>query len=145
MLGSFKDRILGKRKQDFDYSDVRSHVLGERSFPEPATVGEKFGIEKPPDFPEPVQRNRFAQDPYGPAPYDQPPAQQFQQAPRFGSRPDPRMDFGMSSEEPQARSNYDILDRLNLIESQLAAIRSQTETINERLKNIDARLAGRRY
>jgi chaperonin cofactor prefoldin len=38
------------------------------------------------------------------------------------------------------------MDRLNLIESQLAAIRSMTETINERLKNMESRLGlQRRY
>ncbi len=42
--------------------------------------------------------------------------------------------------------DYDVMQRLDMIESQLQAIRSQTETINERLKNMEFRLTGgRRY
>ncbi len=42
--------------------------------------------------------------------------------------------------------DYDVLQRLDVIESQLQAIRSQTETINERLKNLEFKLTGgRRY
>jgi chaperonin cofactor prefoldin len=38
------------------------------------------------------------------------------------------------------------MDRLNLIESQIAAVRSMTETINERLKNMESKLVmQRRY
>ena len=42
--------------------------------------------------------------------------------------------------------DYDLMQRLDVIESQLQAIRSQTETINERLKNMEFRITGgRRY
>ena len=42
--------------------------------------------------------------------------------------------------------DYDVMQRLDVIESQLQAIRSQTETINERLKNLEFKLTGgRRY
>ena len=41
--------------------------------------------------------------------------------------------------------DYDVMQRLDVIESQLQAIRSQTETINERLKNMEFRMGGRRY
>ena len=55
--------------------------------------------------------------------------------------------FGSKQYENKDESsrNYDILDRLNIIEAQLSAIRSQTETINERLKNMEMKLGPRRY
>jgi hypothetical protein len=145
---SIKDVVFGKKKHSADYSDIRSHVINKPFLePQQQTIKEKFGLEK--DFPR---------DPYAPEPFAQPPQpfntpntpfeqQQFDQQPfnqrSFGERPDPRMDFGVEREQP--RKDYDILDRLNIIESQLQAIRSQTETINERLKNLDARLGMRRY
>ncbi len=137
ILGSLKDRVFGRRKRDIDYGDIRSQVVGERFQQEPPTVRERFGLERANEFP----KDPYAPEPFAQAPQPEPffPAQQ--QA--FGSRPEPR-DFGFEQPQP-ARNDYDILDRLNLIESQLSAIRSQTETINERLKNIDARLTGRRY
>ena len=42
------------------------------------------------------------------------------------------------------RNENEILDRLSFIENQLTAIRSQVETINERIKNIQNELS-RRY
>src|SRR3989338_7580652 len=102
MLGSFKDRIIGRKRQDLDYNDVRSHVIGDR-FSEPLreqTVGEKFGISAP-EFP----REPYAQEP-------------FQQ--QFPPRPEPR-DTGMwregSFEQPrmEQRKDYDMMDRLSLI------------------------------
>lgn len=47
-------------------------------------------------------------------------------------------------EKPEEKGNYEILDRLRFIENQLSAIKSQTETINERLKNLETRI-GKRY
>ncbi|MBI4170561.1 MAG: hypothetical protein HY514_02620 [Candidatus Aenigmarchaeota archaeon] len=137
MLEGLKEKVFGRKKHDIDYSDVRSHVVGERAF-EPQTIGEKFGFEKP-DFPQdPYVPESFQPQPFTPQQFSSPPQH------KFGSRPDPRMDFGMEEQQPRAR-DYDILDRLNLIESQLSAIRSQTETINERLKNMETRLSGRRF
>jgi hypothetical protein len=145
---SIKDAVFGKKKHDADYGDIRSHVINKPFLePQSQTVKEKFGFERQ-DFP----RDPYAPEPFTPPPQafsPQPPGrmeeQGFEQYPvskPLGSRPDPRMDFGAEREQ---RKDYDILDRLNIIESQLQAIRSQTETINERLKNIDARLGVRRY
>ena len=141
IIGSLKDKVFGKRKHEAAYSDVRAQVIGDRfQQPEPPTIGEKFGFDR---------GNEFPRDPYAPEPYSQSPQQEpffpRQQA-AFGQRPEPR-DFSFEQPQPrmEPKQDYDILDRLNLIESQLAAIRSQTETINERLKNMETRMTGRRY
>ena len=119
MFGWITGKI--KRRQD-DFDDIRSEVLGARSF-------------------EPMQ------------PFQQPP-QPFQQPQRGYDEFTPRTrevfepietpSFGPASfersPEPQPSRNYEIMDRLNMIESQLAAVRSMTETINERLKNMESRL-----
>jgi len=140
-----KGKILGRRHSDLDYGDVRSHVIGQKPFPEPpaqpATVGDRFGYPNPaPDqprrlnpaneFPEPFEQKQYPEAPFRPEHEDYPS--------RFASK---RMDFGAGAE---GSKNYEVMDRLTVIESQLQAIRSQTETINERLKNLEARLLGQR-
>ena len=119
ILGSIKDRLL--RRGGDDFSDIRSHVLGE---PMPEAEMPATRYEAP--FREP------AVEP-GLEPFD-------------ASLPE-RKPIGLepSYEAPDQGRDYDILDRLNMIEAQLSAIRSQTETINERLKNLEVRLTGRRY
>jgi hypothetical protein len=88
-----------------------------------------------PEFPEPLPR----QDRYS--------------SPGLEPRFEPRFGEPVSMESPVEKEpismertddKYEIMDRLNIIEAQLTAIRSQTETINERLKNMEMRI-GRRY
>lgn len=111
--------------EDLGFDDVKSGVLG-KDYYEPEPVPEK-------EFAEP----RGMGEPFEP---DQ----------RFGS-PRPSEKFGEPlsidqpmTAEPRTGRDYDILERLNLIESNLLAIRNQTETINERLKNLEMKLT-RRY
>ena len=120
MMDWLKNKVH-KRNYD-DVSDIRSNVLGndflrspEPDFPRPQA-----------DFPRPgINERQFNEPSFG----------QFQEPPGFSS---------IDVRSPDREKDYDILDRLNLIESQLSAIRSQTETINERLKNMERQL-GRRY
>lgn len=122
--------LKNRRKRDYDdLEDIRSTVTGrdllpEQDFPQPRRAAE------PPPFEDPVSRH-----------FGEPFEPRFEQPPGF-STVDTRFPEQQISERGQR--DYDILDRLNLIESQLAAIRSQTETINERLKNLERSL-GRRY
>lgn len=107
-----------------DLEDIRSNVVGRDLLapPEPDFPPRRF--EKPvevPTFDEPIRR------------FDEPPG--------FNT-----VDTRFPEQRDERGSNrYEVIDRLNLIESQLAAIRSMTETINERLKNLETRLTGRRY
>jgi hypothetical protein len=114
-----------KRRKDSDFEDIRSGVLGPQIEPD---FPPRNNFQAP-EF-EDVTRPR----PVGPAPFDSRP--KFDEPPGFNT---------IDTRGPQqSERNYDIIDRLSLIESQLAAIRSQTETINERLKNME-RLLPRRY
>ncbi|MCX6815787.1 MAG: hypothetical protein NT120_02965 [Candidatus Aenigmarchaeota archaeon] len=123
-----------KRKKDDDFDDIRSHVLNEPSEPrpeqfQPQTNDQRFDDEMTP-------RTRSAFEPFSPSMENMP------------------SDFGNDlNREPmrdtnriEPSKNYEIIDRLNLIESQLSAVRSMTETINERLKNMESKLGlQRRY
>ncbi len=123
MLGFLKRH----KKDDLDdLEDIRSNVLGNDFLrPQPPE----------PDFPPPQRRiaDRF------PGIEEQ----RFEEPPGF-STVDTRFPERSPGFPQDRQGSYDIMDRLNLIESQLAAIRSQTETINERLKNLETKLT-RRY
>jgi hypothetical protein len=128
--------ILGRKKHDYDYSDIKGHVLGKPFSPEPQTIGEKFGLDKMQEFPAaPYEPNKQIR---GPAPVVSRENYSFDEPSRIESGHD-------FDRQPAQRRDMDIIDRMSIIESQLQAIRSQTETINERLKNIDAKLGARRY
>lgn len=128
LFSRLKDKIT-HRKSDEDVYDFRSHVLGEPNpldeprMPEPIEplpARSSFDREET-DFSEPIiQRNKLKDLTIEPG-------------------------FGKSYEKDELSRNYDIMDRLNIIEAQLSAIRSQTETINERLKNMEMKLGPRRY
>lgn len=130
LFGRLKDRLTHKR--DEDIYDFRSHVLGEAPLaapeepeaPEPLEpLPARSSFDREPDFSEPViPRSRLKDLTVEPG-FERPPE-------RFA--------------EDKVGRDYDILDRLNIIEAQLSAIRSQTETINERLKNMEMRLGTRR-
>ena len=125
ILGSLKDRILHKKQEDF--YDFRSQITGKKSpFDEPnepeplEPLPTRSSFQEEPDFSEPViQRSKLKDLTVEPPPQ------------RFGF-------------ERETSRDYDILDKLSMIEAQLSAIRSQTETINERLKNLELRIGSRR-
>lgn len=118
--------FLKKKKGSEDFESVRSHILGE-------PINEPVSEPMPEEYP-PVER--APPSGYG----------------RFGTpNPPPLREdieafepFAPRQEEPKAGNAYDISQRLDIIESQLSAIRSQTETINERLKNMEMKIS-RRY
>lgn len=125
MMGWLKNRV---HRQNDDLEDIRSNVLGN-----------DFTRNPEPDFPRtdfprspPLERGRIEAPTFDePFRRDEPPG--------FSS-----IDTRFPEATDRRSDNYDIIDRLNLIESQLSAIRSQTETINERLKNLETKLT-RRY
>ncbi len=130
LFSKLKDKIT-HRKNDDDIYDFRSHVLNqpnlleEPKMPEPLEplpARSSFDREET-DFSEPIiQRNKL---------------KDLTIEPGFGKPYD-------NKDESLSR-NYDIMDRLSIIEAQLSAIRSQTETINERLKNMEMKLGPRRF
>lgn len=126
MLGWIKNKM---HKKDYDdMEDIRSNIIGSdfRGLPPPP---EPDFPRQPATFEEPINR-RF--DERGADRFNE----RFEEPPGFSS---------IDTRFPEKkRDDYEIIDRLNLIESQLAAIRSQAETINERLKNMERQL-GRRY
>ena len=124
-LDAIKDRLIGRK--DDDLEDIRSYVTDDK-------------------YEQDFQSNL--------APQDTPPQKSWEKSPdpnqdftqpqdqlAFSQPPESRRDLSVGS---QNQGDYDIIDKLNMIESQLAAIRSQTETINERLKNMEMK-AGRRF
>ena len=135
------------RKEDAGFMDVRSQVLGENpplreSFP---TSPEEQRVSA--RYPEPEQRlpseQRFASDQRF-----SPPEDPFERrADAYGDLGPPSGNFTdkfINPEPAPQEGNYEILDKLKIIEAQLHAIRAQTETINERLKNLEMRMP-RRY
>ncbi|MEM7819886.1 MAG: hypothetical protein QXD48_03600 [Candidatus Aenigmatarchaeota archaeon] len=124
MFGWLKNKILRRHEEDLDYSDIRSGVLGRSDFDIREPVPESEFLRTP----RPLEQ-RFAEPIALSAPYAEPIA----------------IENGPPTLGVERNKDFDILDKLSLIESQLAAIRSQTETINERLKNLEVRLGYRRY
>lgn len=135
--------FLKKKHQSEDFQTVRSHILGDS--PETA-------VPQPP--PELSRADPISQPPpelprADPMTMEKPPSPGYG---RFGTpKPPPLREdietfepFAPPQEEPKMGNTYDISQRLEVIESQLGAIRSQTETINERLKNLEMKLS-RRY
>jgi hypothetical protein len=120
--------FLKRKRRDDDFENIRSNVLSrdmnEPDFPR---------FEKPEDVNDPLSPmadRRFGEQRFGEEP-------RFKEPPGFS-------DIDTRSDRYRDDKNFDVIDSLNLIESQLSAIRSQTETINERLKNIERQLP-RRY
>lgn len=124
-------RRLKRGNEEEDYNDLRMNILNEKPFDVP-----KYEPARPPQ----TQENDFSpktRDVFDPT----------QPLPSFPG-PFENQDNAMGPINPgnNPSRNYEILDRLNLMESQIAAIRSMTETINERLKNMETRLGlQRRY
>lgn len=121
-----KNKLVGKKESDF--SDIRSQVLNEDKYMDESDTGS--WKRKPMDN---------AADIFDPA----------KPVPRFGSEPFgskfDRQPVDLPAAAPPERESYEIMDKLNFLEAQISAIRSQTELINERLKNMEARLGTRRW
>jgi len=123
IFGSILNKVLRKSDDIGEIGDIRSHVIGENENP--------YADEGPPmptrtDVPELPEVPRFRE----PVSFE----------PTMPDR-----DFSRDTmPERDTNRDYDIADKLDMIEAQLSAIRSQTETINERLKNLEMRI-GRRY
>ncbi|MFH0949379.1 MAG: hypothetical protein V1802_02735 [Candidatus Aenigmatarchaeota archaeon] len=116
LFGKLRNKIIGRKEQDF--SSMRPDIVGEPFDAEPPEFTNNYPRRPPPGLEPPDFNERFEPS----------------ISPREGL-----------SFEPQrtGEGNYEIMDRLRFIENQLAAIRSQTELINERLKNIES--GTRRY
>jgi hypothetical protein len=127
ILGSIKNRFFGRSEDISEISDIRSHVIGG-NYEDPYRDEGPITPQRA-DVPELPDVSRFGREPVGFEP---------------GPMPERGFDREPISVERDTNRDYDIADKLNIIEAQLSAIRSQTETINERLKNLEMRI-GRRY
>lgn len=121
-MGLF-DKLFRRKREEI--SEIKSHVLGN--------VPEDF---EPPPF-EPGVR-----EPPSPTDIKPPLDNELIDVEKPGRELKP---LTLEQEESIKESDMlEILDRLKFIESQLSAIKSQTETINERLKNLTMNIE-RRY
>lgn len=126
LFGSLKNRLHRKKEDIYDY---RSHILSEPQ-----------AMDEEPPMPDPLEplptRSSFQEQDFPPI------------VPRSRLKDltvEPYSQERPAQPEEKLGRDYDIMDRLSIIEAQLAAIRSQTETINERLKNMELRTGARRY
>ncbi|MBI2076125.1 MAG: hypothetical protein HYT72_02665 [Candidatus Aenigmarchaeota archaeon] len=129
IFGSLKNRMMGRRES---FEDIRSYVVGAAQQPEQPAP-------RPGRFDSPANRFGAAEEDVGP------PIKSYEEQQLGFDEPTEPSFVTRRPLVEEPKPSYDILDRLNIIEAQLSAIRSQTETINERLKNMEVRLTGRRY
>lgn len=130
--------MVGRKQevQEADFETVRSAILGEQAPP----VNQQI---------EPSWKQKYSQaNANVPKEFEQPNLDMPNQL-------DIKQPYSQSfsREQPQQieqnrgfdrRDMYELFDRIAVIEAQLTAIRSQSETINERLKMLDIKLS-RRY
>ncbi len=134
IFSGIKNKLLKRREDDSDYQDIKSSVL-EPPRPEGYEPYQPYQQNQPyqQEPPEPAFL-RPAKSPREEALYDD----------RFRTPVQKKYEELTLNQGPYEQSQtYDVRDRLDIIEAQLSAIRSQTETINERLKNIEMRLPRR--
>jgi hypothetical protein len=118
ILDSIKDRIYGRKDEDLgDLDDIKSYASGDQ-------YNEQFKNMYP-------EKQKQWEGPETAEP----------EALQTDRR---ELSFDNPAKRNDVEREYDIADRLKIIESQLQAIRSQTETINERLKNMEMHM-GRRF
>lgn len=135
VFSKLKNKIVGRREpvEERDFESVRSAILGESASP----VGPKQEIQ-------PAWKTKYAESTV-PREFAQPSLEEPMQsmeirqpyAQAFGEKPEEKNKW-------DRKDVYELFDRLGVMEAQLAAIRSQTETINERLKMLEIRIT-RRY
>ena len=142
------------KKHKTDYSMIKSHVLGEKE--EYADSGDDFetgqgrtdayGVDRlsSASYDKQFGRGKFARDA---AAQGRPVGFGNEYNPEFEASLEPVQPLEMPGQQSQGASvnNYEVMDRLAFIENQLSAIKSQVELVNERLKNIDAKIGARRY
>ena len=137
MFGGLKSRLIGRQTTAPTEETIRAHVLGEIHQP------------GPPPFPRPTAnqapRGRYGAEFEGehqievPAIPDLRPPE-FEEFPQRNPEPVPPREFEQRYEE---RGMYELIDRLTVIEAQLATIRAQTETLNERMKTLEMYIRSR--
>jgi len=135
LIESVKNKLI-RRKED--YGEIRSRVLGEdrydygekpralETLPKPELREEPIPTSPPETELEPIEKKPVA----------------IPSMPDIADFPESREPISLKPEEKV--DLYRIIEKLNFIEQQLSAIKSQTETINERLKNLELKVA-RRY
>lgn len=137
LMSKLKDRIIGKKYEEPDYDTVRSAVLGENALPVNPAVSRINEKEIKPEWKaryEQSQSADFQTNPFEPVTQAESVINDYARE-RENIGKERRID---------KREMYELLDRLSIIEAQLTAIRSQTETINERIKLMEIRQT-RRY
>jgi len=132
-ISRLKDKIIG-RSEERDFDTVRANVLGDYAPPvnqvnvqQPSWRSKYEETAVPREFSQPSLETM--EEPHG-LEIKQPFGQQFSE--------------DENKHKWDRKDYYELFDRLGVIEAQLAAIRSQTETINERLKMLEIRIT-RRY
>lgn len=140
MFGWLKNPFSKKE----DYSDIKSHVLGDFSRPSerPGFDSLQSGFQKPAFGqvdPSLKPMSDFRRDsfngPYAPARRD---IDDEFAPPRRGILSDDDLSIGTGSGKFEKKLDVDkIVNTLLLIKEQLAAIKAQNEMINERLKNLE--------
>ncbi|MBI4162536.1 MAG: hypothetical protein HY513_02540 [Candidatus Aenigmarchaeota archaeon] len=130
------------KKHRTDYSAIKSHVLGERA---EYAEQDDFGSEEvsSANYDKQFGRGKFAKEA---AVQGRSVGFGNEYNPEFEASLDPVQPLELPSSQSQVNTNnYEVMDRLAFIENQLTAIKSQVELVNERLKNIDAKIGTRRY
>ena len=136
ILSLIKSKISGIKREYNDYADV-GHAASGRGYNEGELYADRF--KQVPEF------GRAPEDPIQDSP------NQFDNSRKDLGLNDIDSDFGLGNRQPvndsgpHQRPFIDEHRGIENIENQLQIIRSQVETINERLKNIEIRLGNNRY
>lgn len=136
VLGKFRSRLIG-RVEAAPPSDeaIRAHVLGEMHPPSEAPFLPAPAALAAPAMP----RGRYGAEfegerPVSPMEVEELRPPELEEFPKRELPATPPREFERRLEE---RGIYELMDRLAVIEAQLATIRAQTETLNERMKTIE--------
>ncbi|MBI4895457.1 MAG: hypothetical protein HY831_03105 [Candidatus Aenigmarchaeota archaeon] len=139
LLTKLRNKVVGRRQevQEADFETVRSAILGEQAPPVNTQPIEPSWKQRYPQNSVPKEFEQPSLDMPNEPEIRQPYSQSFSREVNQPQQIDDRHKW-------DKRDMYELFDRLGIIEAQLAAIRSQSETINERLKMLDIKLT-RRY
>jgi len=127
----FLDKIKGKLHHNDDIEDIRDRILSEeRNSDYDRRFEKRFEGMENKEALDPALRPFDPRDDISGMAFRE--AQQMQEVPgrRIVDIDEPAMKIG----------SYEVMDKLNFIESQLSAIKSQTELLNERMKNLETKL-----
>jgi len=137
-----RSRIIGRVEHNAPSDEaIRAHVLGEIHAPSTPPFEPISAPARP--AAGTIQRGRYGAEfegerPIAPVEGLGPP--DIEAFPRHELLPAPTREMERRIEE---RGIYELLDRLTVIETQLATIRAQNETINERMKTFEMYLRSR--